>query len=141
MFVLDTDHVVFLQRRSGLEYQRLQQRIDAYAPQDFFVSIVTFHEQAMGWNCYLQRARTDAEIVHGYQQFGRVIEMFSVMQSLPFDLAAAHAFEDLRRQRVRIGTMDLRIAASALTRGLVVLTRNTVDFARVPGLQFEDWTH
>jgi tRNA(fMet)-specific endonuclease VapC len=62
------------------------------------------------------------------------------MQPLPFDLAAAQAFDDLRRQRVRIGTMDFRIAASALTRGFVVLTRNTIDFARVPGLQYEDWT-
>jgi tRNA(fMet)-specific endonuclease VapC len=94
----------------------------------------------MGWNGYLQQARTRAELVHGYEQFGRTIEMYSLIQLLPLDDAAAQLFDDLRQQRVRIGTMDLRIAASALAHGLVVLTRNAVDFSRVPGLRFEDWT-
>jgi tRNA(fMet)-specific endonuclease VapC len=62
------------------------------------------------------------------------------MQVLTFDSAAAQIYDDLRRQRVRIGTMDLRIASSALSRQFVVLTRNAVDFSKVPGLNIEDWT-
>ena len=46
----------------------------------------------------------------------------------------------MRRQRIRIGTMDLRIAATALANGMTVLTRNIVDFGRVPNLTVEDWT-
>ena len=57
-----------------------------------------------------------------------------------FDQAAAIMFDNLRGQRVRIAIMDLRIAAIALTRQQVVLTRNTSDFSKVPGLRFEDWT-
>jgi tRNA(fMet)-specific endonuclease VapC len=49
-------------------------------------------------------------------------------------------FDNMRKQRVRIGTMDLRIAAIALAQNLVVLTRNSKDFNQVPGLQIEDWT-
>jgi tRNA(fMet)-specific endonuclease VapC len=36
--------------------------------------------------------------------------------------------------------MDLWIAAIALTNSMTVLTRNRVDFERVPGLTVEDWT-
>ena len=36
--------------------------------------------------------------------------------------------------------MDLRIGAIAIANGMTVLTCNTVDFERIPGLSFEDWT-
>jgi tRNA(fMet)-specific endonuclease VapC len=36
--------------------------------------------------------------------------------------------------------MDLRIASIALATGMTVLTRNLVDFQRVPNLNVEDWT-
>lgn len=62
------------------------------------------------------------------------------MQVLPFDAAAAAEFASLRARKVRIGTMDLRIAAIAVTRNLTVLTRNSRDFTQVPGLKVEDWT-
>lgn len=42
--------------------------------------------------------------------------------------------------RLRIGTMELRIAASALTSGAALVTRNVQDCQRVPGLVIEDWT-
>ena len=51
-----------------------------------------------------------------------------------------HISADLRRQGVRISTMDLRIAAIAISRNLVLLTRNVSDFSKVPGLIIEDWT-
>jgi tRNA(fMet)-specific endonuclease VapC len=39
-----------------------------------------------------------------------------------------------------VGTLDLKIAAMALTNGLTVLTRNRRDFGRVPGMVIEDWS-
>jgi tRNA(fMet)-specific endonuclease VapC len=59
---------------------------------------------------------------------------------IPFDDDAAAMFDRLLAQRVRVATMDLRIAAIALSRGLVLVTRNSRDFGKVPGLQIEDWT-
>jgi tRNA(fMet)-specific endonuclease VapC len=62
---------------------------------------------------------------------------------LPFDTGAARQYGDLRAEReyrgTPIGDADLRIAAIALTRGLVVVTANTRHFARVPGLSVENW--
>jgi tRNA(fMet)-specific endonuclease VapC len=71
---------------------------------------------------------------------GRVIRDFSSGPVLHFDSAAAATFANLTASRVRIATMDLRIAAIALTRGLILVTRNQVDFEKVPRLQIEDWT-
>jgi tRNA(fMet)-specific endonuclease VapC len=68
------------------------------------------------------------------------LQAFSAAPVLPFDAAAASIHDNLRTQRVRIATMDLRIAAIALSRSLILLTRNTRDFGKVPGLVTEDWT-
>lgn len=46
----------------------------------------------------------------------------------------------LLREKVRIGTQDLRIASIAIANNAILVTRNQRDFSRVPGLQFEDWT-
>ena len=70
----------------------------------------------------------------------QMLQDFTEALVIPFDAAAAAAFEELVAQRVRVGTMDLRIAAIALSRGMVMVTRNTSDFRKVPGLQIEDWT-
>ena len=78
--------------------------------------------------------------MHGYRMFERLLTEFLKLNILSFDDAAATVFEDLRSQKVRIGTMDLRIAAIALSKGFIIVTRNTVDFERVPGLRIEDWT-
>jgi tRNA(fMet)-specific endonuclease VapC len=51
-----------------------------------------------------------------------------------------NTFDQLKSAKIRIGTMDLRIAAIALSRNLTVLTRNLSDFGKVPGLRIEDWT-
>ncbi len=72
--------------------------------------------------------------------FDRMLDAFSAAQVLPFDAPAAAVVDGLLAQGVRLATMDLRIAAIALSRGLVLLTRNSRDFRKVPGLLVEDWT-
>lgn len=140
MFLLDTDHVVIAQQQSAPEYERLLQRVRRHDPDDFFVSVISFHEQVMGWNAYISRAKDLAGIVRGYSRLLGVLANFSEARVLPFDDAAADTFDGLRTQGVRIGTMDLRIAAIGLSQGMTVLSRNLVDFRRVPGLRVEDWT-
>ena len=140
MFLFDTDHLVILQRQSTDICQTLLARIGAYSPQEFLVSIVSFQEQVAGWLAYLGRKREPKQVVHAYQQFGRLLSEYATAQIAEFDEPAAKRFDGLRRQRVRIGTMDLRIASIALAGDHTVLTRNIVDFEKVPGLKVEDWT-
>lgn len=62
---------------------------------------------------------------------------------LPFDNAAARfaAAEllRLRRSGMMIGPYDLLIAATALAHGLTMVTANVGEFARIDGLEIENW--
>lgn len=140
MFLLDTDHLGIVQQRSEPAFTRLHARLAGHPPHLFFVSIVSFQEQVAGWNAYLNRARTREGAARAYRMFERILSDFTEAQVLPFDEKAAAAFDELRARRVRVGTMDLRIAATAITNDMIVLTRNLVDFGRVPGVRAEDWT-
>jgi tRNA(fMet)-specific endonuclease VapC len=137
---MDTDHISILQKQSGPEYATLIARIAQVPRADLAFCIVSFHEQVLGCNAYIAQARTSADVVRGYQMFDRVLSAFAAAVVLPFDANAAVAFDGLVANRVRIATMDLRIASIALSQGLTLLTRNTRDFSKVPGLVIEDWT-
>jgi len=69
-----------------------------------------------------------------------LIEYYRDQRLLDFDEAASHEFARLRKSGVRIGTMDLRIAAIALANDALLISRNLVDFQKVPGLRVKDWT-
>jgi predicted nucleic acid-binding protein len=49
-------------------------------------------------------------------------------------------FEQLKKLNLKVGGMDLRIAAIALEAGAAVVTKNRADFGRVPGLAVVDWS-
>ncbi|MEH2059839.1 MAG: hypothetical protein V7K97_27520 [Nostoc sp.] len=44
------------------------------------------------------------------------------------------------RQRIRIRTQDLRIAAITLLVNGILVTHNRKDFEKVPNLRLQDWT-
>ena len=140
-FLLDTDHISFLQRRSGPEYAALAARVAQHAPADLAFSIVSFHEQVLGGHTFISRARSPGDVIRGYRLLSEIIQGFAAAPVLPFDPAASAALDGLRASRLRVATMDLRIASIALSRGLVLLTRNLADFGQVPGLVTQDWTH
>ena len=58
-YLLDTDHISFLQRRSSPEFSRLSLRIAQYPIADFALSVVSFHEQVIGAHSFINRAQTN----------------------------------------------------------------------------------
>jgi tRNA(fMet)-specific endonuclease VapC len=139
-YLLDTDHISFLQRRSSTEFTRLMTRMGQYFSADFALSIVSFHEQVIGAHNFINRARTNTDLIRGYTLLRETLQGFASAPVLPFDAEAIAIFDKLRGQKVRVSTMDLRIAAISRSRNLVLLTRNVRDFSKVPGLVTEDWT-
>ena len=67
------------------------------------------------------------------------IEFFASWLMFDWDAEAAGRFQQFRAQGVRIGAQDLKIACITIEHDATLLTRNTVDFAKVPGLRFENW--
>lgn len=69
----------------------------------------------------------------------RLFRFFATWRVLEWDEPAVNQFQSLKQASIKVGTMDLKIASIVLTTGATLLTRNTNDFVRVPGLQIEDW--
>lgn len=139
-YLLDTDHLSILQRQAGQDYTNLSARMARYPLSDFAVSTVTFHEQVLGTHAYINRARSLDEVVKGYAMMSRLLNDFKVLPLVTFDAGAATQFAQLQVQRIQLAKMDARIAAIALSGGLILLTRNHQDFSKVVGLTVEDWT-
>jgi tRNA(fMet)-specific endonuclease VapC len=139
-YLLDTDHLSIIQRQTGQDYVNLSTHMAQYPLSDFAISIVTFHEQLLGCHTYISRARNDSEVVKGYEMMVRLVDDFKVLPLVSFDADAASVFSQLQTQRIQLARMDSRIAAIALSRKLVLLTRNHRDFSKVPGLLIENWT-
>jgi tRNA(fMet)-specific endonuclease VapC len=140
MVVLDTDHLSLLQQAAGSPAARLRARLDRLDRVQVVTTIVSYEEQMRGWLAYAARGRTVAEIVRAYARLAAHFDGFRAIPILHFDEAAAVEYQRLQKLRLRIGTMDTRIAAIVLARKATLLTRNRVDFEKVPGLHFEDWS-
>lgn len=138
--ILDTDLLTILQQRSQPAYGCLAMRLAEHAADDICATIVSFQEQVQGWMAALNKARSSAQVVFAYERLERIHRYFSTLEVLRFTLDAQDRFMELRKQRVRIGTQDLRIACIALATGSTLLSRNLRDFRQVPDLQVEDWT-
>lgn len=93
----------------------------------------------------------EGELYAGARKYGNparrkatLDEMLAPYTSFPFDSACVPEYarirDHLEGQGSRIGGNDLLIAAIALTHDLIVVTHNSDEFQRVPGLRVEDWS-
>lgn len=140
MVILDTDHVSFLEHGGNGPGRRLLQRLDAVDPSEIATTIISYEEQTRGWLSFLAKARTISGEIDAYRRLHGHLNSICRVRVVDFDAAAATNFQRLRQLRPRLGTLDLKIAAIVLASDALLLTRNFVDFRRVPGLRLDDWT-
>lgn len=137
LYVLDTDHIS-LQQRS---HMAVLQRLRALREDDSIaVTVITVEEQIRGRLEIIRRHGASPLQVATYTALQQTLRYFASWQVLDFTQAAFDQFSALRQQRIRIGAQDLRIAAITLANAAILVTRNTRDFAQVPGLWIEDWS-
>jgi tRNA(fMet)-specific endonuclease VapC len=139
MIILDTDHVSALQYRDAPKAFALPARLEAFSTDEVVTTAITVEEQMRGWLGLIHRYTDVHRQVAYYERFVGLFDFFAEWRILPFDQRAADEFKRLRQRGVRIGTMDLKIAAIVLVHGGALLSRNIRDFQQVTGLRVEDW--
>lgn len=128
-YLLDTNIVIYVIKRRPIEVLGL------------------FNEHA---NRMAISVVTLAELLHGAEKSARpssnlaIVEDFcSRLQVLPYTPKAAQHYGSIRASLevlgMPIGVNDLHIAAHARSEGLILVTNNIKEFARVPALQVENW--
>jgi tRNA(fMet)-specific endonuclease VapC len=140
MILIDTDHATLLKYPDSERGRRLIDRLNAAPPSEVVgVAIMTVEERMRGWLAVIAKEKAALRQVAGYRELARLFEFYQEFAIIPFDENAARRFDDLRTQRLYLGTMDLKIAATALVNDALLLSANKRDFGRVPGLRVENW--
>src|SRR3990172_12486171 len=129
MLVLDTDHMSLLEWGSD-SAALLRERLADRDEREVATTIINYEEQIRGWMAYIAGARSLAEQVEAYRRLRSHLDNYRQIPVLDFDDAAAEVYQQLRRDRVRIGTMDLKIAAIVISLDATLLSRNRRDFAK-----------
>lgn len=129
-YLLDTNTVVrYLNGRSA----NVRAKVDVTPSADLAVSAITVAELRYGAakSRNPQPTRTSQD---------EVLDLISIV---PFNKACAEIYGTIRagleRQGTPIGGNDMLIGATALAYSLILVTHNTREFARIPGLTLEDW--
>jgi tRNA(fMet)-specific endonuclease VapC len=127
-YMLDTDTVGFALRGQG----EVGSRLLAHRPSEVCISSITLAEL----RCGVEAKRS--------KRLAGLVDTFVVSVTvLAFDAEAADRFGPvatmLRRRGQPIGTFDTLVAAHALSRGLILVTKNSAHFQRVHGLNTESW--
>jgi len=111
---------------------RLRARLQTISRDEAATTIISYEEQTRGWLARIAQERSVEGQIPIYGRLKRQLQLYCSITVVDFDERAAAEFQQLRRARIRIGTMDLKIAAIALVNDATLLTRNLTDLARSP---------
>src|ERR1700723_1859963 len=122
MLILDTDLLTLVQRREGEIYARLAARLEAVVQSEqICVTIISYEEQMRGWLAFIASARTAEKQLAAYRRLHELFDDFHDRVIVDFNGEAVQIFQRMKT-KVRIGSMDLKIAAIALANNATVLS-------------------
>jgi tRNA(fMet)-specific endonuclease VapC len=127
-YLLDANAVIAILNDSA---SPVAQRVRAEEPRDVAISAIVVHE-----------------LYYGAYKSKRVTKNIALIESLQFEVLefdqedAKHAGEVraiLAARGTPIGPYDVLIAGQAKARNRILVTNNTSEFSRVPGLRTQNW--
>jgi tRNA(fMet)-specific endonuclease VapC len=128
--MLDTNICIYIIRKRPKSVLR---RLQRYRVSDIGVSAITLSELEYGV----------AKSTMPQQNKLALAEFLAPIEILPYDDMTARQYGELRahleKRGTPIGSLDMLIAAHALSLKCTLVTNNEVEFQRVPGLRIENW--
>ena len=128
-YLLDTNTCVDVMRNQ----RNVVNRMSGVAPGDSVISTITSYELYTGI----------AKCASPDKEQAKVDLLLRTVIELPFDQTAAREAGRIRglleSRGEMVGPYDVLLAAHALAAGLILVTANTNEFQRVPGLTVENW--
>ncbi len=132
--MLDTDTVSQLVKKSP--NPQLWKRLCEVSRGRLFLSTVTTFELRFG--CAKKGGKAGDKLWATVEE--RIVSAFNVVDfNGDVSLRAGVLLATLYEQGTPIGLEDTFIAATALSRGFVMVTGNTRHYSQVPGLKIENW--
>lgn len=129
MYVLDTNTIIYFFKGMGNVSNMLFQK----PPNSIGIPTIVLYELEVGI----------AKSVAPEKRMAQLEALTAIVTILPFGIdevqSAAKIRADLEKEGTPIGPYDVLIVATALTNNDILVTRNTKEFARIEGLQLENW--
>ena len=138
-YIMDTDHLSLYERAHPKVCARII-KTRQHSSESLFTTVVSLEEQYAGRIAQIRKASTPQALVGAYDKLKQIFALFSELEILEYDIKADEYFREFRKAGIRIGTLDLRIAAITLVHGGILLSRNLQDFEKVLGLTIQDWS-
>ena len=131
VYMLDTDISSYVMKRS---HDAVLKRLQSVPVGGVSISVIAKSELMYGVEVSPRRTQDQAAL----DAYMRHVEVLEYPDEAALHYAQIRAA--LKNSGTMIGANDLFIAAHARCLGLTLVTNNTREFGRVPGLKIENWT-
>lgn len=129
-FLLDTNICIYIIKKKP---PQVLKKFKTFKINDLGISSITLAELEFG----VQHSAYPEQNQEALNEFISPLEIF------PFDDRAAISYGKIRaylQQRgLKIGAMDMLIAAQAISLSIPLVTNNLKEFKRIPGILLENW--
>ncbi|MCI5150137.1 MAG: type II toxin-antitoxin system VapC family toxin [Candidatus Electrothrix sp. MAN1_4] len=129
-FLLDTCICIYLMNKRPPQVIR---RFRRYQAGDIGISVITASELQYG---VMKSSRKEKN----QERLDAFLAPFDI---LPYDIEVIRAYGGIRAELEKtgqiIGSLDMLIAAQALSGNLILITNNEKEFRRIPDLRIENW--
>lgn len=129
MYALDTNTLIYFFKGKG----RVVDRLLATSPANVAIPAVVAYEIETG----IAKSTNPDRLRNQFDGLLSVVRLLPFAANEARHVARVRAY--LENAGTPIGPLDTLIAGTALANGLALVTHNTKEFNRVPGLQLEDW--